>query len=107
MFNVIWSDFASDNLKNVFVFHKEVAGVNVAHRLRKKILSSTKQLKIKPLSGQIVLSLEYLKEGHRYLVIGNYKIIYKIIGQIILITDLFDTRQEPMNINDPKRKGKK
>ena len=103
---VILSDFASDNLRDVFVFHKEVAGVNLAHRLREKISSSTNQLKIQPLARPIELSLENLKEGHRYLVTGNYKLVYKIVGEIILITDPFDTRQEPININDPKRKYK-
>jgi hypothetical protein len=47
---IIWSDFASKILLDVFLYHKKV------------------------------------KEG-------------------ILITDVFDTRQNPIKINDPKRKG--
>ena len=46
---IIWSDFASETLKDIFQYHKKVT------------------------------------EG-------------------ILITDIFDTRQNPIKINDPKRK---
>jgi hypothetical protein len=34
---------------------------------------------------------------------GNYKIIYKEISEGVLITDVFDTRQDPIKINDEKR----
>jgi len=63
---IIWSDFASDNLKDIFFYHKEVAGENIAQKLREKIFATTKQLEEQPLSGQIELALEHLKEGHRY-----------------------------------------
>jgi len=63
---IIWSDFASANLKDVFFYHKEVAGENIAQKLRKKIFNATKQLEVQPLSGQIEFALEHLKEGHRY-----------------------------------------
>ena len=49
------------------------------------------------------MNLEELNEGHRYLVKGNYKIIYKEIPEGMLITDVFDTRQDPININDENR----
>jgi hypothetical protein len=45
-----------------------------------------------------------LGEGHRYLIESNYKIIYKEVPEGILITDVFDTRQDPAKINNPKRK---
>lgn len=32
-----------------------------------------------------------------------YKIIYKEVAEGILITDVFDTRQDPAKINDEKR----
>ena len=51
-----------------------------------------------PLSGQIEVNLQKLGEDHRYLVEGNYKIIYKKVKEGILITDVFDTRQDPVKI---------
>jgi len=101
---IIWSEFASKTLREIFEYHKTVAGTDIADRLIAKIFNSTEQLINFPNSGQIEETLEKLKEGHRYLVIGNYKIIYKVVQEGILITDVFDTRQDPGKINDPKRK---
>lgn len=41
---------------------------------------------------------EHLKEtglGYRYLIEENYKIIYLIYNDYVLITGIFDTRQDP------------
>jgi len=101
---IIWSDFASEILLDIFLYHKELAGKKIASKIKSKILVSTKQLIHHPNSGQIENSLEQLGEGHRYLVSGNYKVVYKKVKEGILITDVFETRQDPIKINDPKRK---
>jgi len=101
---IIWSDFASETLRDIFQYHKKVAGKDIAQNLKDKIFSSTKQLIKYPNSGQTEESLAELKEGHRYLVSVKYKIVYKKVKEGILITDIFDTRQDPVKINDPKRK---
>ncbi len=44
-------------------------------------------------------NLTSLGENHRYLVIRNYKVIYRPIKEGLLITDIFDTRQDPKKIN--------
>ena len=72
-------------------------------KIKVEIFTATRQLKKHPSSGQIEINLEELNEGHRYLVKGNYKIIYKEIPEGMLITDVFDTRQDPININDENR----
>jgi hypothetical protein len=33
--------------------------------------------------------------GHRRKISGNYKIIYRIIDDLIFVSDSFDTRQDP------------
>jgi len=100
---IIWSDFSIEMLKEIFLYHKEVAGYKIANRIKTNIFSTTKQLKQHPNSGQIEPILELLNEGHRYLISGNYKIVYKRVNEGILITDIFDTRQNPMKINNPER----
>jgi len=101
---ILWSKFAAEELKEIFDYYKENAGISIANRLREKIFNSTRQLKTQPKSGQIEPSLNRMNEGHRYLVRGNYKIIYKEVEEGILITDIFDTRQNPSKINNPERK---
>ena len=61
-------------------------------------------MKKHPVSGPIEINLEKINEGHRYLVKGNYKIIYKEVPEGVLITDVFDTRQDPIKINKEERK---
>ena len=45
--------------------------------------------------GQEEESLVELGQGHRYLVEEHYKIIYRVIDDVVYITDIFDTRQDP------------
>jgi len=101
---IIWTDFASETLKEIYKYYKEVAGENVARKIKTNIFLATKQLEKHPQSGQIEKSLEQLKGGDRFLVEKNYKIIYRKVKEGILITDVFDSRQDPVKINTPGRK---
>ncbi|MBN1990213.1 MAG: type II toxin-antitoxin system RelE/ParE family toxin [Bacteroidales bacterium] len=100
---IIWSNFASESLKEIYLYHKEVASESIARRLKTNIFNTTRQLIKHPLSGQIEEILAMLEQEHRYLVKGNYKIIYREIKEGILITDIFDTRQDPIKINNQSR----
>lgn len=44
--------------------------------------------------------------NHRYLVCGNFKVLYRTEDQLIIISDIFDGRQNPIKINDDKREIK-
>jgi toxin ParE1/3/4 len=95
---VIWTDFASNSLFEIFQYYREAGNENVAQRIKSKIFRATRQLIKHPLSGQKETNLQRLGEDHRYLIEGNYKIIYKRVKEGILITDVFDTRQDPIKI---------
>ncbi len=101
---IIWTDFAATTLKEIFDYYKENASIAIARKVKANIFIATKSLSKNPKSGQIELNLEKLNEGHRYLVENNYKIVYKQVPEGILITDVFDCRQDPSKINDEKRK---
>ncbi|MBI9069374.1 MAG: type II toxin-antitoxin system RelE/ParE family toxin [Salinivirgaceae bacterium] len=101
---IIWSDFAINTLKEIYDYYKENATISVAKKIKSNIFTSTKPLLKNPDSGQIELNLESLNEEHRYLVESNYKIVYKQVTEGILITDVFDCRQDPIKINDENRK---
>ncbi len=101
---ILWSNLAENSLISIYKYYKEVAGIIVARKIRSEILTTTKQLLIFPDSGQEEELLKQLDEGHRYLVKGHHKIIYKPVNEGILITDVFDTRQNPIKMNNPERK---
>jgi addiction module RelE/StbE family toxin len=100
---IVWTNFAVKNLKDIFDYYSTKANKKVAHKIRRQILKSSKQLKNNPNSGQIEQSLTTLKENHRYLVSGNYKLIYRLMDDQVIINDVFDTRQNPSKMNDEKR----
>ena len=95
---VLWTKFALASLRDIYIFYKEKASIAVAIRIRDEVLTSSDQLELYALSGQIEGSLEELKESHRYILRGQYKIIYRIKNGKVYITDVFDTRQDPEKI---------
>lgn len=103
---IIWTDFAIENLKSIFEYYANKANRKVAHKIRKQILESTRQLIQNPESGQLEFHLEKLNQQHRYILSSNYKIIYKVNREYIIINDIFDTRQNPIKMIDEKRNTK-
>lgn len=100
---IVWTDFAIKNLKSIFDYYVTKANRKVAHKIRRQILDSTKQLVKNPESGQLELYLEKLNLNHRYILINNYKIIYRITHNQIVISDIFDVRQNPIKMNNEDR----
>jgi plasmid stabilization system protein ParE len=72
-----------------------VAGEKIANKIKKSIFTATKPIIRQPFIGAVEENLTDLKEDHRYLGEGNYKIIYRLIDNEIYITDIFDCRQNP------------
>ncbi|REC51058.1 MULTISPECIES: type II toxin-antitoxin system RelE/ParE family toxin [Chryseobacterium] len=100
---IIWTEFAIEDLKIIFDYYASKANKNIAHKIRKQIFKSTKQLIQNPQSGQLELHLEKLNQQHRYILSGNYKIIYKLNHEYIIINDVFDARQNPTTMINEKR----
>lgn len=98
MSQIVWTNFAISELKNIYLYYRMVAGEKVADKIRKSVFDATRRLIKDPLIGVIEENLQDLKQGHRYLVEGNYKIIYKVIQNTIYITDIFDCRQNPQRM---------
>ncbi|KOS06651.1 hypothetical protein AM493_11865 [Flavobacterium akiainvivens] len=100
----VWTRFAVENLKNIYIYFLEIAGPAVASKIRNGIVAESKKISKQPLSGQIQESLLSLRQEHRYIIKGHYKVIYRIINEEVVITDVFDTRQHPSKMNDDNRK---
>ncbi|MCL4484092.1 MAG: type II toxin-antitoxin system RelE/ParE family toxin [Bacteroidetes bacterium] len=63
--------------------------------IRDRILDKADTLLLQPFNGQKEPFLEHLGLGHRRLVESHYKIIYRVVGEYIYVTDIFDSRQDP------------
>ncbi|HOY28238.1 MAG TPA: type II toxin-antitoxin system RelE/ParE family toxin [Flavobacteriales bacterium] len=64
-------------------------------KLRDEVNVSVIRLGQHPLSGAIELELEHLGKGHRRVIVGPFKIIYRITPKQIVVTDIFDSRRDP------------
>lgn len=60
-----------------------------------QILKRTEELENFPEAGQLEDLLSHLNMGHRRLIEGHVKIIYRVEGKFVYITDFFDSRQDP------------
>ncbi len=97
---VFWTDTATEQLEGVFDYHKYKANPEIARNLVLKIVDRTIQLESQPKSGQIEELLSKRKNEYRYLVEGNYKIIYWIEDKYVKIASVFDCRQNPEKIKN-------
>lgn len=100
MGHTIWTNFATSELKSIFLYYKLTVGASVADKIKRNIFRATKQIIKRPLIGAIEENLIELKFEYRYIVVDNYKIIYRIIEKDIYITDIFDCRQNPQKMKE-------
>lgn len=93
---VIWSREALIDLENIYDFLAEKSP-HAAKQTIENILARTRQLETFPDSGSIQKTLKTKHKAYRYLVEGNYKIIYSYRSKVltVYIETIFDTRQDP------------
>ena len=71
MRQIIWTNFAISELKNIYLYYRIVASDKVADKIRKSIFDGTKPLIKQPLIGAVEENLTDLGQGHRYIVTCN------------------------------------
>jgi len=87
--------FESLDESSKFLLEKQGMPLEKVLELRAKLLDRADGLVSYPEGGQLEEYLAHLNKNHRRLIEGNFKIIYRIEGEIIYVTDFFDTRQDP------------
>jgi len=88
-----YSANAQRSLRQIFNFN---GGGRKGKKVVTDILDRADELEAYPELGQEEENLKPLGQGHRSLLVGTlYKIIYLIAKPFIIITDIFDTRQDP------------
>jgi plasmid stabilization system protein ParE len=93
-----WSTFALNQLAFAYQYYFMNAGVVVAEKVTNEIFLSVEILINHPFAGQEEEILKSHGKHFRYLVTGNYKIIYSVSKTTIIIHDVFDTRLNPKKL---------
>ena len=99
---ILWTENAINQLEQIFDYYKYRASVEVARKIILQILDRTILLEKNPLIGVKEPLLLNRKNEYRYLVEGNYKIIYWIEDNYVKISSVFDCRQNPLKMSAGK-----
>lgn len=94
-YSLVWSRDAKKELRAIALYYKKEVSLRVAQKIVESIQSEARRLIHMPLIGQIEPSLANELIEYRYLVSGNYKIIYYVKNNKIRINNIYDCRQDP------------
>ncbi|MFP4622264.1 MAG: type II toxin-antitoxin system RelE/ParE family toxin [Bacteroidales bacterium] len=98
---VLWTETALNNLENIFEYYKYKESITIARKIVKRIVQSTIRLQNFPRIGKKENLLIQRKKEFRFIIEGNYKIVYWIENENnIKIAAVFDIRQNPEKIKD-------
>ena len=96
---IYWTVFAERSLESIENYITIESGSdNLARKYIGKLLARVDQLEFFPESGTKEPLLRDNQPVVRYLVEGNYKIIYQYDGKTVIITDIFHVKQNPVKI---------
>jgi len=92
---LVITEQAKERLYAIWQRIRDDASAERADRVEDRLLNRALELITNPMKGPPEPMLIQLGQGHRFLLLGRYKIIYRVIGEAIHITDFFDTKQHP------------
>jgi len=94
---VVLTDQSLERLENSLQFYLEELQIPKTKvvEVKNRLLKSARSLSERPYKGQYEPYLAKLKQGHRRLIEGNFKIVYRVEGNIIYVVDFFDSRDDP------------
>lgn len=100
MLAVIWSQFASERLNLIHDYISYESGSEIiATRYISRILAKVERIRTTPLSGTKEPFLRKKNGNFRFIIEGNYKIIYEVTPRTIYILNVFHMKRNPSKIS--------
>ena len=99
---IFWTEPAQKDLQNIYDFYAEISVVIAERQVLRIIDAADSLISGFQKRGQRETLLENYEYEYRYLVKDNYKIIYHILPEEIIIDMVFDTRQNPEKMKRKK-----
>ncbi len=96
MRKVVLTHFAISQIELIFDYYKENVSLKIANKIKSGIVVCIKNLKDKNVDCEVDEFLIYLNKNHKRFVCGHYKIIYYVDQNQLFVTDIFDSRQNPI-----------
>lgn len=77
--------FAQGELEEIARVHMALSGPRSARSITDQIYEAMEQLARFPFSGPLVQDDELRNAGYRYVLVGKYLIIYRVLGENVII----------------------
>lgn len=97
---VEFTDPAEESLRKIYCSYPD----DVAEKIIEKILQRAETLSSLANRGRIVEELRSYSQNHRYIIEGNYKIIYLQKADTVYITDVSNMNLDPGKIRQRHQK---
>jgi plasmid stabilization system protein ParE len=97
---IVWSKLAQKQLKNIFHFYNTKVSLRIAQKFVTIIIQKISVLENNPYLGTKEKLLSEYPQEYRFLLVGNYKVIYQIQHFTIFISSIFDCRRNPEELKD-------
>jgi len=92
---VVYLPSALLRLQDALEFLRRTVPPNQVEAMMTRVLDRADSLSTTYRQGQVEPQLEHLGKEHRRLIEGHFKIIYRMEGNTVYVTDIFDSRQDP------------
>lgn len=94
---VVLTDESLERLEESLRFYIEELEIpkSKVAEIKNRLISKAKSLSKYPHKGQYEPYLAKLRQGHRRLIEGNFKIVYRVEADIVYVVDFFDSRVSP------------
>lgn len=96
---VVWTESSLIDLEVIYDFIAEQSPKS-AKNIIQAILARTRQMEGFPQSGSPQKTNIKNSREYRYLVTGNYKIIYSLDEKVLYVEAVVDTRQKPRKLKE-------
>lgn len=97
---IVYTEQARRSMDDAMEFWSKKYSEDQIEALKKAIIIAISDLEHNPFLGQLEPQLQSLNLGHRRIIVGHTKVIYRIIGAKIYVLDIFDSRQDPNKMKD-------
>ena len=93
-FEVRILDPAQGELEEIARLYCSLAGPDSARKITDGIYEALEQLARFPLSGPAMRDAELRSLGYRFVVVDKYIVIYRLIGDMVVVYHIFDGRSD-------------
>ncbi len=93
-----WQGAAKRQIQEIFDYYNSVAGMKIARKVVRKIVERPRIIVRNPEAGEREWLLEDLSFEYRRLIEGDYKIVYRVDDNKVMIVAVWDCRRDPADL---------